>query len=306
MSGDRTVDDQVFGLAFPGQGIKADVLREALYRHRAHPLVLELGRHFGTDDPRVLDFEDTFHAQPAIYATGVAEAERLPPGRRPALTLGHSLGELAAAATAGVIGVEDGFGLALKRGELCRGGNTRRPGAMAAVMGTDLAGIEWLRRRALGHTTGVLEVAGVNGRRQTVISGDAGAVREAVRVAGGEGLLAEILPISGGFHSPLMNGVVPAWREAVNAVDFRVGDTPLVSTVTAEVVTDPGEVRELLVRALLMPVRWIDAVRTVRDEGVHHIRDAGPGTTLHKLGRREKIVRFTALEPQGEPEEAAT
>lgn len=306
MSETGTSDDRAFGVAFPGQGIKADALRAALYRHRAHPLVSALGEHFGVDDPRTLDFGDTLHAQPAIYATGVAEVDRSLADQRPALTLGHSLGELAAAATAGIIAKEDGFALALKRGELCRSHHTRRPGAMAAVMGTDLAGVEWLRRRALGRAAGVLEIAGVNGRRQTVISGDTGPVREAVRLAGSEGLLVEVLPISGGFHSPLMNEVVPDWREAVEAVRFHQGHTTFVSTVTGDTVADPGDARELLVRALLMPVRWIDAVRTVRREGVHHIRDSGPGTTLHKLGRRERIVRFTALAPHEELEEAAT
>lgn len=302
MSTEDFAEAQGFALAFPGQGIKVDALREALLRHWSHPLVESLRAHFGIEDPEEgFDFGNTSHAQPAIYATGLAQAEEYLgslAGGRPTVVLGHSLGELAAAAAAGIIDPEEGLHLAVRRGELTQARDTSRPGTMAAIMGTDLAGVEWLRRRAIGRSPGVLEIAGMNGSRQTVVSGDVETVREAVRIAGGDGLLAEILPIRGGFHSPLMLGSVPLWREAVAAVDFRPGHTAFVSAVTAEVVTAPEDVRELLVRALLMPVRWIDAVRTTRREGVHHIMDAGPGTTLHKLGRREKIVHFTPLARQ--------
>jgi [acyl-carrier-protein] S-malonyltransferase len=70
-----------------------------------------------------------------------------------------------------------------------------------------------------------------------------------------------------------------------------------VSTVDAQVHTEPTEIRELLVRALLLPVRWLDALHTVRREGVLLLCDAGPGTTLHKLGRRENVIEFGPLVP---------
>lgn len=285
-----------FGVAFPGQGNKREAMIEALRAYRDHPLVSEVMTMFEADDPEALDFNNTVIAQPATYAAGVAAVETAF-GQAPdlPLVLGHSLGELTAAAAVGVISVRDGFRLAVRRGELCREQNDRRPGAMVAVMGADLHGIEWLRRQVLGRTSGILEVAGINSRRQTVLSGDRDAVERCVRIAGETSLLAEILPIGGSFHSPLMLDAVPAWREAVRATEFRESGAKFVSAVDARVHTAPDEIRELLVRALVLPVRWLEAVHTARREGGRLLWDAGPGCTLQKLGRRENIVTFASL-----------
>jgi [acyl-carrier-protein] S-malonyltransferase len=295
-----------FGLAFPGQGNKRDAVVDALRAHRAHPLVAELLAVFRADEPDALDLGSTAVAQPATYTAGVAAVESALgiPGGAP-MVLGHSLGELTAAACGGFIDVRSGFQLAMRRGALCEEQNARRCGAMVAVMGTDLHGIEWLRRQVVGRTGGVLEVAGLNGRRQTVLSGDHRAVEECIRLAGEAGLLAEILPIGGSFHSPVMLPVIPAWREAVESHEFRAGGARFVSTVDAQVHSDPMEIRELLVRALLLPVRWLDTLHTVRREGVRRLLDAGPGTTLHKLGRREKIIDIAPLVAEPAVVEAA-
>lgn len=291
----RQVDG--FGVAFPGQGTERDAMVDALQRHRTHPLVVEFHAVMGTSDVASLDFGDTAVAQPGTYVTSIAAVEAAfgQPIDVP-LALGHSLGELTAAACAGVIDVWSGFELAVRRGELCRAHNERRPGAMVAVMGAEPDGIEWLRRRVLVAIGGILEVAGINGRRQTVLSGDPSAVTEMIRLAEDEELKTVVLPISGPFHSPLMVEVIPAWREAVEAVTFREGTGTFVSTIDAQVHRDPGEIRELLVRALLLPVRWREAVHTARQCGALRLWDAGPGDTLHKLGKREKTVEFVPLD----------
>ncbi|MBV9161222.1 MAG: ACP S-malonyltransferase [Pseudonocardiales bacterium] len=292
----RQVDG--FGVAFPGQGTKRDAMVDALQRHRKHPLVAEFHAVMGTSDVASLDFEDTAVAQPGTYVTGIAIVEAMfghlidvP------LVLGHSLGELTAAACAGVIDVWSGFELAVRRGKLCHTHNERRP-AMVAVMGAEPDGIEWLRRQVLAAIGGILEVAGINGRSQTVLSGDSSAVQEMIRLAEDEGLKTGVLPISGPFHSPLMADVIPAWRKALEAVEFREGTGTFVSTIDAQVHCDPLEIRELLVRALLLPVRWREAVHTARQYGALRLWDAGPGDTLHKLGKREKTVEFAPLDPQ--------
>jgi [acyl-carrier-protein] S-malonyltransferase len=292
-----TVDE--FGIAFPGQGTTRDAMVVALHRHRKHPLVAEFFSVMGTTDAESLDFEDTAVAQPGTYVTSVAAVEAafgqlidVP------LLLGHSLGELTATACAGVIDVWSGFALAVRRGELCRAHNERRPGAMVAVMGAEPEGIEWLRRQVLATAGGILEIAGINGRRQTVLSGDHAAVKEMIRLSEDEGLKTGVLPISGPFHSPLMLELIPAWREAVEAVEFREGAGIFVSAIDAQVHRDPLEIRELLVRALMLPVRWLEAVHTARRHGALRLWDAGPGDTLHKLGKREKTVEFAPLDPQ--------
>lgn len=287
-----------FGVAFPGQGTKRDAMVDALRRHREHPLVAEFHVVMGTSDVASLDFKDTAVAQPGTYVTSIAAVEAafghlidVP------LVLGHSLGELTAAACAGVIDVWSGFELAVQRGEICRTYSECRP-AMVAVMGAEPDEIEWLRRQVLATVGGILEVAGINGRGQTVLSGDSSAVKEMIQLAEGEGLKTGVLPISAPFHSPLMADVIPVWREVVEAVEFREGTGTFVSTIDAQVHSDPSEIRELLVRALLLPVRWREAVHTARQNGALRLWDAGPGDTLHKLGKREKIVEFAPLDPQ--------
>ncbi|MFI2189698.1 ACP S-malonyltransferase [Streptomyces sioyaensis] len=288
-----TDDGGSFGVAFPGQGNKRPAVIEALRTHQAHPVVAAFLDRFG-DDPEALDLNDTTIAQPATYAAGIAAAQATY-GERPAvpLVIGHSLGELTAAACAGVIDVWDGFRLAVRRGEVSR--EHGRPGVMIAIMGARGPAIEWLRRNAIARTGGVLEVAGFNGSRQTVLTGDRPTVDAAKVLAGTMELLAEVLPIGGSFHSPLLADALPHWRTEVESVPFARPCSAYVSTADAQVHEDPEEIRELLIRALLLPVRWTDAVHTVRAAGIRQLYDAGPGNGLTKLGRREGVVRFAPL-----------
>lgn len=281
------------GIAFPGQGNKKDATVAALREHRAHPLVAEF---LGATDPESLNLGDTSVSQPATYAAGIASAQAAFGTAGVPVVLGHSLGELTAAAFAGVLDPHDGFELAQRRGEICHAQQAERRGSMIAVMGTDVTGAEWLRRQAVARSGGVIEIAGLNGRRQTVLSGDVAAVEACVEVAKEIGAIVEVLPIGGSFHSPLMHGAIPRWREAVEAVEFRTPSVPFVSSVDGQVHDDPALIRELVIRALLLPVRWLDATRTVRGLGVEQLWDAGPGTTLARLAKRESIVKFVALE----------
>lgn len=283
-------------VAFPGQGSKAPAMVSALTRYWEHPLVKEFRSRAALDDPERVDIRDTRLAQPATYACGLAAAEEiLGGGAEPAAVLGHSLGELTALALAGVLDPGDGLALALRRGEICHGQQGDRPGSMIAVMGTDLSGADWVRRLAIARSGGVLEFAGLNGRRQTVLSGDTRTAESAIAVAGEMEVLAEVLPIGGSFHSPLMAGALEPWRAAVEAVTFRSARVPVVSTVDAQTHRDGDELRELLIRALILPVRWMESTHRLRAEGVTRVWDAGPGETLHKLGRREHVVQFVSL-----------
>lgn len=282
-----------FGIAFPGQGNKRAHLQAALDTYAAHPVVAEFLGRFG-GDPAGLDFADTAVVQPATYATGIAAVQQAY-GPEPAapLVIGHSLGELTAAACAGILDVWDGFGLACRRGEVCR--DRGRPGQMIAVMGARGQAVEWLRRNAIARAGGVLEVSGFNGARQTVLSGDTDTVAAAIALAGESALLAEVLPISGAFHSPLMADALPAWRRELDSVTFRRGRSRFMSTVDVAEHGDPGEVKELLAQALLLPVRWTEAVRAVRAAGIERLYDAGPGNALTKLGRRDGVMRFLPI-----------
>ncbi|MBB5773591.1 ACP S-malonyltransferase [Nonomuraea jabiensis] len=291
-----------YGIAFPGQGITAQTLRSALWAHVRHPLVARLLTTFGAADPEALDLGDTSVVQPATFAAGLAAAHTaFGPDHRPPVALGHSLGELTAAAYAGFLRTDEGFELAVDRGRLCRDQSLRRPGAMVAIVGADAGELEWLRRSVVAEHGEILDVAGLNSARQTVLSGAPEAVAAAVRIAEEQCLRAEVLPIPGGFHSPLMMDAVPAWRRRLESADFRPSTTRFVSAIDVRPHTDPVQVREQLARGLVLPVRWHEAVRTVRDLDVPGLVDAGPGTTLLKLGRRARILKFTGLGALPEP-----
>jgi [acyl-carrier-protein] S-malonyltransferase len=286
-------------IAFPGQGIKHDAVVDALARHRGDLLVERFLDRFGLATPAGIDVRDTRMSQPAVYACGLAAvAAAFGPDHRAPMTLGHSLGEVTALAHAGVIDPGDGFELVCARGQICHAAQAERCGAMLAVMGAGgSAAIEWIRRQASAQTGGVLEVAGLNGRRQTVLSGDDRAVEAAVALAASLELVVEVLPIGGAFHSPLLAPSLEPWRAAVEAVPFSAPATVVVSTIDASPHTDPAELRELLVRALMLPVRWLDAIIRVRESGHAQAWDAGPGEMLKKLSRRDHIIDYVDLAP---------
>ena len=208
------------------------------------------------------------------------------------MVVGHSLGEITALAYAGVVSPEDGLRIALERGEICHGVQDRRPGAMAAVTNLDLDGVEWLRRQVVAQGHGVLEVAGVNGRRQVVLSGDCAAVAALVECAEETSGRVTVLPINGAFHSPLMMDVLPSWRRFPTSVPFARSTTTVISCIDCRPHSDPADFRELLVRALVLPVRWVDTLAAVRQFGVRSMWEAGPGRVLRTLGKHSKVLEF--------------
>ncbi|NIJ12995.1 [acyl-carrier-protein] S-malonyltransferase [Saccharomonospora amisosensis] len=286
------------GVAFAGQGMRPQVVLSSLSRHGTQPLVAELLEMLRVRALPALDFTDTRAAQPAIYVAGlVAALARLGPAAEVPLVTGHSLGELAALAYAGVISPEDGLRLAAARGRLCRAVQLERPGAMAAVVGLEPAAVELLRRQVIGESAGVLEVAAVNARRQVVLSGDRASVLLAIKHAEATAARVVTLPIDGAFHSPLMVGALPGWRTALRATEFAPGRTTVVSSVDGEPHDDPADLRELLAKALVLPVRWTEVMETVARLGVQELWDAGPGTILRGLARRGGPVEFVEPVP---------
>ncbi|WP_160148796.1 ACP S-malonyltransferase [Amycolatopsis alkalitolerans] len=284
------------GVAFAGQGVRPEVVLESLRRHGAHPLVPALLDALRAPTLEALDLTDTRVVQPAIYVAGLAAAEaRFGPAAEVPLVAGHSLGELAALAYAGVVGAEDGLRLALARGRLCQAVQRKRPGAMAAVVGLEPVAVEWLRRQVVAERPGVLEIAAVNGQRQVVLSGDRASVALAVARVADTAARAVELPIGGAFHSPLMIGALPGWRAALRAATFSPCRTRVVSCVDAEQHDDPADLRELLAKALMLPVRWADTVETVRRLGVCELWDAGPGTVPRAPGRRGHAAAVSAV-----------
>ena len=281
-------------LAFPGQGIPLVDLAQTLHLHD-DDLLDTLAEMIGTRDWDRIDLADTRIAQPAIFTASLLSARsRLSPDAVH-VVLGHSLGEISALAFAGVLAEEVALQLVHLRGELCAG-SASRSGKMVAIMNLEQDALEWVRRSAIAATGGVLEVAAVNGRSQVVLSGDPDTVDAAISACGDLGGIGAVLPIGGGFHSPLMYPVVAGLRDALAGVKFSPPRVPVLSTVDCRLRSaNIAEERELLARSLVLPVRWHDAVKVVQALGVDRAVDAGPGQTLQKLGRRGGGLRFVHI-----------
>lgn len=290
--------DPLEAVAFPGQGVDPLDLAAALREHAGHPLVERLADLLGTTAWDDLDLTDTRVAQPAVYAAGLAQAEATGPDSATiGATFGHSLGELAAFAHAGAYPADVGLDLVVRRAELGHEAHRRRPGRMVVVMRLGEAQVEWVRRHVVGGGHGVLELAVVNGPGQFVLSGDADAAVAALDVIAELGGVGRIMPIGGGYHSPLLDAVVPSFAEAVAAAVRADPAVPVVSCTTQQVVRSAGDVATVLARALVLPVRWEATLAAVRALGVTGAVDAGPSQTLANLARFAPVLPFRSLRP---------
>ena len=230
----------------------------------------------------------TVNAQPAILVHSAA-VWRVLARRRPEaeIAAGHSLGEFTAYHAAGSLSFADAVRTVRRRGELMFRSGTERPGTMAAVLGLDDAAAEAVCEAATDAGEGVVVAANYNAPGQIVVSGDVEAVRrveELAREAGAKRVIP--LNVSGAFHSPLMAVAERGLGEQLDAVALAAPAFPVVSNVTARPVTDPGEARDLLVRQLTSPVRWVASEQAVLAAGVAELLEIGPGNVLAGLLRR--------------------
>lgn len=242
----------------------------------------------------------TKNAQPALLAHSVAVLRAVEDRLAPVgMAAGHSLGEFSAHVAAGTLTFEDALKAVRVRGELMQDAGRTRPGTMAAVLGLDDHSVEDVCTRV---ERGVCVPANFNSRGQVVISGDVAAVDEAMELAKDAGARkAVLLNVSGAFHSPLMEPAAEGLRSHLESVPFTDPSFPVYSNATAEPVTSGEIARELLVKQLTSPVRWVSSVSRMVTNGADRFLELGPGKVLSSLNRRNaKGVPTTAL---GEPDD---
>lgn len=230
------------------------------------------------------ELSQTSVTQPAVYVHSVIAARLLAAGgQTPEVVAGHSLGEYSALTAAGVLEFSEGLKLVRERGRLMQEAGQARPGAMAAILGLDDADVVRICEAA---GPGVVP-ANFNSPGQVVISGETDAVHAASEAATAAGASRVVpLPVSGAFHSPLMQPAADALAARLDATTFRPPVVPVVCNVTAAAETDPDRLRQLLVQQVTAPVRWTESVLTLAGMGVDTALEAGPGAVLRGLARR--------------------
>ena len=288
---------------FPGQGSQAVGMGREL--SEAFPVARQLFQE--VDDAlsqklSALMFEGpeaeltlTENAQPALMAMSLAvvrvlESEgKIDLAKSALFVAGHSLGEYSALAAAGSFTVADTARLLKIRGQAMQKAVPVGVGAMAALLGAELEQAREIAAAAVADGPGgdVCEAANDNGGAQVVLSGHKSAVDRAIKLAAGQGIKrAILLPVSAPFHCALMQPAADAMEAALAKVEVSHPRLPLVANVTANRVSDPDEIRALLVRQVTGTVRWRESVLYMKAQGVASLVELGAGKVLGGLAKR--------------------
>ena len=297
-------------IIFPGQGSQSVGMLGELAA--AWPLVCEtfaeasdaLGMdlwHVTSQGPRDL-LDRTDITQPAMLAAGVAvwRVWNQAGGPAPAWMAGHSLGEFTALVCAGALGFADAVALVAQRGRFMQEAVPAGAGAMAAVLG--LADDQVVAVCAQAAQGGILEPVNFNSPGQVVIAGEAAAVERGIAAAKAAGAKrAILLPVSVPSHCALMRPAAERLAVILAAITLEAPRIPVLHNVTVDAVADPTAIRERLVRQLYSPVRWVETVRCLADQGVGLLLEAGPGKVLTGLTKRidDRLEALAVLDPKG-------
>lgn len=245
----------------------------------------------------------TQHTQPAILTTSIAVFRVLSAEKGLTFTAaaGHSLGEWSALVAAGALGLADAVRLTHLRGQAMQRAVPVGLGAMAALMGLELAGTRALCAEASADGEPV-EPANLNGGGQIVISGHTAAVDRALALAKGKGARRAVkLQVSAPFHCSLMKPAADELAAALADTAITAPRVPVFANVTAAATTDPAAIKRLLVEQVTAPVRWEESVQALAAAGVTRAYELGSGSVLRGLVKR--IADSIDCTTIGEPHE---
>lgn len=233
----------------------------------------------------------TENTQPALMAVSVALMTVLEKEFGKKITdlcsfvAGHSLGEYSALCAAKAISLEETAKLLQTRGlEMAKCG-AKSQGAMAAVLGVDFEVVDQIAKEAAQGD--VCQVANDNSVGQVVISGSKSAIDRAIEIAKTKGAKRALaIPVSGAFHSSLMKEAQDAMRVALDSATINSPVVPVVANVTAKIVADPNEIRDLLTKQITGSVRWRETMLFLASQGVEEVIEIGSGKVLAGLVSR--------------------
>ncbi|MGK9265814.1 ACP S-malonyltransferase [Bacillus inaquosorum] len=288
---------------FPGQGSQFIGMGKELYEQvpAAKRLFDEADETLETKLSSLIfegDAEEltlTYNAQPALLTTSIAVLEKFKEsGITPDFTAGHSLGEYSALVASGALSFKDAVYTVRKRGEFMNEAVPAGEGAMAAILGMDAEALKQVTDKVTeeGH---LVQLANLNCPGQIVISGTAKGVELASEQAKKNGAKRAIpLEVSGPFHSELMKPAAEKLKEVLDSCEVKDADVPVISNVSADVMTDKADIKEKLIEQLYSPVRFEESINKLIAEGVTTFIEIGPGKVLSglvkKVNRRLKTI----------------
>ncbi len=232
----------------------------------------------------------TQYSQPCILAASIAFLEVVKNETRlaavkPVVCAGLSLGEYTALVYAGSLRFEDAVKLVYRRGRAMAAAGEKHKGSMLSVIGLGEAQIADIVAKASAN--GIIAAANFNSPEQIVLSGEPAALASADLLAKEAGAKMTVeLKVSGAFHSPLMKPAADELAAALAEVEVAKPQTPVISNVTADYVSHPDQVRELLIRQLTSPVKWCPSMQKLMADGVNAFYEIGPGRVLGGLMKR--------------------
>lgn len=279
---------------FPGQGSQSPGMGKELFENFAvaRAVFEEADDTLGFPISRLCfdgpaeELQLTENTQPAILAVSVAAFRAL--GElgigAPAFVAGHSLGEYSALVAAGVLNFRDALRAVRARGRYMQEAVPAGTGAMAAIIGGELSEIERICEAASGAQ--VCAVANINSPGQVVIAGNAEAVERAAESLQGIAKRVIRLKVSAPFHCALMKPAQERLKPDLEALAFNEPAMPIVTNVDASATVAPEDLRAALVRQVSAPVRWLESMRLLVEQGIDTFVEAGPGKVLTGLMRQ--------------------
>jgi len=229
--------------------------------------------------------KQTEFTQPAIFLHSVALFSTM--NTKPDMVAGHSLGEFSALVACDAVSFEDALKIVRKRGRLMQQAGTNSPGTMAAVIGMKDEVVESVCEEAAQKTGKVVIPANYNCPGQLVISGNEEAIDEAIVFLKEKGCrIAKKLPVSGAFHSTLMQPAYDGLKDSLEELEIGKPTCPIYQNYTGNPTTDIEEIRSNLLNQLLHPVKWTQTLLKMNEDGAGEFIEVGPGKVLRGLVKR--------------------
>lgn len=284
-----------FSILFPGQGSQSVGMLSALAAEQSvvKELFVEASDILSVDlwtltqEGPIEELSQTENTQPALLTAGVAvwQAWCEQGGPKPAMMAGHSLGEYTALVCAGAISFADGVALVRDRGRYMQDAVPEGQGGMAAVLGLDDDTVRKVCAEAAQDD--VLQAVNFNAPGQVVIAGSAAAIeRGAILLKEAGAKRALPLPVSIPAHSSLMSAASERLAERIGTIDVSMPSIPVLHNCNVQVADNVGQIAQNLVTQLDSPVRWVESIEAMHQQGIDTFVESGPGRVLGGMIKR--------------------